>query len=64
VYSKVEDKAALRQWIEENNAVDLLMSVHSSKLTGFCSEIAETGGDFPAGVNPNFIKYSVSVKRT
>lgn len=63
VYSKVEDKEALRQWIEQNNAVDLLMSVHPSKLTGYVNECVEAGNEIPAGVNPNFIKYSVSVKR-
>lgn len=64
VYSQVEDKAALRQWIEENNAVDLLMTVHPSKLTGYCNECLESGNETPAGVNPSFIKYSVGIKRT
>ena len=62
VFSKVEDKEALRQWIRDNDAVDLLMSVHSSKLTAYCNEQLEAGGTTPAGVNPNFIKYSVSIK--
>lgn len=63
VYSKVEDKAALASWIANNNAVDLLMAVHPSKLTGYVNECVETGNEIPAGVNPNYIKYSVSVKR-
>ena len=62
VFAKVEDKEALRQWITDNNAVDLLMAVHASKLTGYCNEQLEAGHDIPAGVNPGFIKYSVHVK--
>jgi vacuolar-type H+-ATPase subunit I/STV1 len=64
VYSKVEDKEALRAWIAAHDAVDLLMTVHPSKLTGYVNECVETGNEVPAGVDPNFIKYSVSVKRT
>jgi hypothetical protein len=63
VYSKVEDKALLADWITRNNATDLLMAVHPSKLTGYVNECVETGNEIPAGVNPNYIKYSVSVKR-
>lgn len=62
VFSKVEDKEALRQWITDNAAVDLLMTVHPSKLTAYCNEQLEAGGSTPAGVNPNFIKYFVQVK--
>lgn len=62
IFSKVEDKEALRQWINDNNAVDLLMTVHPSKLTAYCNEQLEQGGDTPTGVNPNFIKYYVAVK--
>jgi len=62
VFSKVEDKEGLRQWIDENNAVDLVMAVHPSKLTAYCNEQLEQGGDIPTGVNPNFIKYYVHVK--
>lgn len=62
VFSKVEDKEALRQWITDNAAVDLLMAVHPSKLTAYCNECLEAGGTTPAGVNPNFIKYFVHVK--
>lgn len=62
VFSKVEDKEALRQWITENAAVDLLMTVHPSKLTAYCNECLEAGGTTPKGVNPNFIKYYVQVK--
>ena len=64
VFAKVEDKVALREWIVQHDAVDLLMAVHPSKLTGFCNETMEAGGELPDGVNPSFIKYSVSVKRT
>jgi hypothetical protein len=63
VFSKVEDKEKLREWIFQNDAVDLLMAVHASKLTAYCNEQLENGGTTPEGVNPNFIKYSVSVKR-
>lgn len=63
VFSKVEDKEKLREWIFQNDAVDLLMAVHASKLTAYCNEQLENGGTTPDGVNPNFIKYSVSVKR-
>lgn len=62
VFSKVEDKEALREWILANDAVDLLMSVHPSKLTAYCNERLEEGEDTPTGVNPNFIKYFVHVK--
>ena len=62
VFSKVEDKEALRQWIEEHQATDLLMTVHPSKLTGYCNECLENGTEVPNGVNPNYIKYFVSVK--
>jgi len=62
VFSKVEDKEKLRQWIEENGAVDLLMRVHPSALTGYCNECLENGVEIPEGVNPNYIKYYVSVK--
>ena len=62
VYSKVEDKDALRTWIIDNDAMDLLMAVHSSKLTAFVNECKENGQDIPPGVNPNFIKYFVKVK--
>lgn len=62
VYSKVEDKEALREWIGENDAVDLLMTVHPSKLTAYCNEQLEQGGSTPTGVNPNFIKYYVHSK--
>lgn len=62
VFSKVEDKEALRQWVLENDAVDLLMTVHPSKLTAYCNEQLEQGGSTPTGVNPNFIKYFVHVK--
>lgn len=62
VFTKVEDKEALRQWIAENDAVDLVMAVHPSKLTAYCNEQLESGGDIPTGVNPSFIKYSVAVK--
>lgn len=62
VYSKVEDKEALRQWIVDNAAVDLLMAVHPSKLTAYCNECLEAGGSTPTGVNPNYIKYYVHVK--
>lgn len=62
VFSKVEDKEALRQWIVDNAAVDLLMTVHPSKLTAYCNEQLEAGGSTPTGVNPNFIKYFVAVK--
>lgn len=62
VFSKVEDKEQLRQWITENDAVDLLMAVHPSKLTAYCNEQLEQGGATPTGVNPNFIKYYVHLK--
>lgn len=62
VFSKVEDREALRQWIAENDAVDLLMTVHPSKLTAYCNEQLEAGNNTPTGVNPNFIKYFVDVK--
>lgn len=62
VFSKVEDKEALRQWILENDAVDLLMAVHPSKLTSYCNEQLEQGNTTPQGVNPNYIKYYVHVK--
>lgn len=62
VFSKVEDKEALRAWITENDAVDLLMTVHASKLTAYCNETLEAGGTTPTGVNPNYIKYYVHVK--
>lgn len=62
VFSKVEDKEALRQWITNNDAVDLLMTVHPSKLTAYCNERLESGGETPTGVNPNYIKYFVHVK--
>lgn len=62
VFSKVEDKDALRGWIQENDAVDLLMTVHPSKLTAYCNEQLEAGGTTPTGVNPNFIKYFVHTK--
>lgn len=62
VYSKVEDKESLRQWILDNDAVDLLMTVHPSKLTAYCNERLEQGGETPIGVNPNYIKYFVHVK--
>lgn len=62
VFSKVEDKEALRQWIIENDAVALLMTVHPSKLTAYCNERLEAGGETPTGVNPNYIKYFVHVK--
>lgn len=62
VYSKVEDKEALRRWITDNAATDLLMAVHPSKLTAYCNECLEAGGTTPDGVNPNFIKYYVQVK--
>jgi len=63
VYSKVEDKEVLRNWIFEHGAVDLLMAVHPSKLTSYCNEQLENGGETPLGVNPNYIRYSVSVKK-
>lgn len=63
VFSKVEDKEKLREWIFQNDAVDLLMAVHAGKLTAYVNEQLENGGTTPDGVNPNFIKYSVSVKR-
>lgn len=62
VFSKVEDKDALRVWIMENDAIDLLMAVHPSKLTAYCNEQLENGGTTPTGVNPNFIKYYVHAK--
>lgn len=62
VYSQVEDKEALNIWIKENDMVDVLMAVHPSKLTAYCNESLEAGGDTPRGVNPNFIKYYVHVK--
>lgn len=62
VFSKVEDKEGLRQWIMDNDAVDLLMAVHPSKLTSYCNEQLEQGGETPTGVNPNFIKYYVHIK--
>lgn len=62
VFSKVEDKEALRAWIADNDAVDLLMAVHPSKLTAYCNEQLEAGGETPIGVNPNFIKYYVHIK--
>lgn len=62
VFSKVEDKEALRNWILENDAIDLVMAVHPSKLTAYCNEQLEAGGDTPSGVNPNFIKYYVHCK--
>lgn len=62
VFSKVEDKEGLRQWILDNDAVDLVMAVHPSKLTAYCNEQLEAGNDIPTGVNPNFIKYYVHVK--
>lgn len=62
IFSKVEDKEALREWITENDAVDLLMAVHPSKLTAYCNERLEAGDVTPTGVNPNFIKYFVDVK--
>lgn len=63
VYAKVEDKAQLQEWIEANNAELLVMAVHAAKLNAYCNEQLEQGGDIPAGVNPSFIKYSVSIKR-
>lgn len=63
VYSKVEDKEGLRAWIQEHDAVDMLMTVHPSKLTAYCNEQLEAGGETPTGVNPNFIKYYVHVKQ-
>lgn len=63
VFSKVEDKELLRQWITEHDAVDLVMAVHPSKLTAYCNEQLEQGGEVPTGVNPLFIKYSVQVKQ-
>lgn len=62
VFSKVEDKDALREWIITNDAVDLLMAVHPSKLTAYCNEMLDAGGETPSGVNPNFIKYYVHTK--
>lgn len=62
VFSKVEDKDALREWILANDAVDLLMAVHPSKLTAYCNEQLEAGGTTPTGVNPNYIKYYVHAK--
>lgn len=62
VFSKVEDKEALRKWITENDGVDLLMAVHPSKLTAYCNERLEAGAETPTGVNPSFIKYFVDVK--
>lgn len=62
VFSKVEDKDALRSWIMDNDAVDLLMAVHPSKLTAYCNEQLESGGTTPTGVNPNYIKYYVHSK--
>lgn len=62
IFSKVEDKDALRNWIIENDAVDLLMTVHPSKLTAYCNEQLEQNGTIPVGVDPNFIKYFVHVK--
>jgi hypothetical protein len=65
VFSKVEDKETLREWIIKNDAVDLLMAVHPSKLTSYCNEEKEDGtlaNETPAGVNPNFIKHFVEVK--
>jgi hypothetical protein len=62
IYSKVEDKDALRTWIMNNDAYDLLMAVHASKLTAYVNECKENGQEIPPGVNPNFIKYSVKIK--
>lgn len=62
VYSKVDDKEALRAWINDNDAVDLVMAVHPSKLTAYCNEQLEAGGDIPTGVNPNYIKYYLHAK--
>lgn len=62
VYSRVTDKEKLLEWIESNNAYNLLMSVHTKKLTGYCNSLLEQGEDVPPGVDPSFIKYGVSVK--
>jgi len=62
VFTKVTDKELLHQWIVENDAANLLMAVNSSKLTAYCNEQLEQNGEIPPGVDPGFIKYSVSVK--
>lgn len=62
VFSKVEDKERLREWILQHDMVDVLMAVHPSKLTAFCNECLEAGTETPEGVNPNYIKYFVHVK--
>ena len=61
-YPKVDDKEALRNWIEQNGAVDLLMRVHPSCLKGYVKECLENGVEIPEGVNPGYIQYDVHVK--
>ena len=62
VFSKVVNKELLRQWITDHDAVDLLMAVHPSKITGYVNECLENNTEIPAGVDPSFIKYGVKVK--
>jgi hypothetical protein len=62
-FAKVEDKAALMEWIKQNAAYDLLMAINSSKITGYCNECLETGLETPPGVNPGYIKHSVTIRR-
>jgi hypothetical protein len=62
VYPKVEDKEALRKWIEENGAVDLLMRVHPSCLKGYVKECMENEVEIPDGVVPGYIQYYTHVK--
>ncbi len=61
VRSKVVDPDALRQWIAEDMAerVNLLMAVHNSKLTSYCSE---GENEIPPGVDPRYVQYYVHLK--
>lgn len=63
VFSKVEDKEALMNWVKKNAAWDLIMAVNTSKLTGFCNECLENKQEVPPGVSPNFIKHYVQIRR-
>ena len=62
-FAKVEDKVMLMDWIQQNNAYDLLMAIHASKVTGYTNECIANGVDTPPGVNPGYIKHGISIRR-
>lgn len=63
-FAKIEDKVVLMDWIQANAAYDLLMAVNASKVNGYCKECIANGTEIPPGVNPNYIKHYVQIRRS